>query len=291
MSAVDLVVIVGVVVTVAAAVRSTWSPCGLSMLASITPLAERGRGHLFRSTAAWFVIGATAGGATLGGAMAVGALAVRAIGPDPWIVATVVLVAATVCSVSDSGLTGRQLPIHRRQVNERWLDGYRPWVYGAGFGWQIGSGLATYIVTAGVYLMIVLGALSGLPWVALALGTLFGLVRGSAVLLGRGVTSPAALRDIHRRLARLAPVSAVVTAAVEAATALVAATWLVAGAAGGGWASTFRRPGPLSLLTVVLVGAAASMSVARPGRRRTDGDPSPTSAAACPAPRPEARRG
>ena len=29
------------VVTIGAAVRSTWSPCGLSMLASITPLSER----------------------------------------------------------------------------------------------------------------------------------------------------------------------------------------------------------------------------------------------------------
>ena len=42
-------------VAVVAGARSTWSPCGLSMLASITPLAEQGRGHRYRSTAAWFV--------------------------------------------------------------------------------------------------------------------------------------------------------------------------------------------------------------------------------------------
>ena len=54
------------VVTIGAAARSTWSPCGLSMLASITPLSERGRGHRYRSTAGWFVAGATVGGATLG---------------------------------------------------------------------------------------------------------------------------------------------------------------------------------------------------------------------------------
>ena len=43
------------VVAAVAAIRSTWSPCGLSMLATITPVGERGRGNRYRSTAAWFV--------------------------------------------------------------------------------------------------------------------------------------------------------------------------------------------------------------------------------------------
>ena len=38
-------------------------------------------------------------------------------------------------------LGGFILPVHHRQVNERWLDQFRPWVYGAGFGWQIGDGV------------------------------------------------------------------------------------------------------------------------------------------------------
>ena len=101
---------------------------------------------------------------------------------------------------------GVRLPTHRRQVNERWLDRYRPWVYGAGFGWQIGCGLATYITTAAVYLMIVLGALTGTPMVALAVGTGFGVIRGLAVLLTRHVTGPAELRSFHRRFAELGPV-------------------------------------------------------------------------------------
>ena len=33
---------------------------------------------------------------------------------------------------------GFRLPSHTRQVNEAWLDEYRGWVYGGGFGWQIG---------------------------------------------------------------------------------------------------------------------------------------------------------
>jgi hypothetical protein len=67
-------------VAAAAAVRSTWSPCGLSMLSTITPVSERSKGHSYRSTAAWFVAGATAGGCTLGGVMALMALAVRGVG-------------------------------------------------------------------------------------------------------------------------------------------------------------------------------------------------------------------
>src|SRR5262245_28638289 len=53
-----LIPVLGVVVAVAAAVRSTWSPCGLSMLSSITPFGERSRGHRYSVTAAWFVVGA-----------------------------------------------------------------------------------------------------------------------------------------------------------------------------------------------------------------------------------------
>ena len=67
--------LVGAAVTVAlvAAARSTWSPCGLSMLSTITPLGESARGHRWGATASWFVVGAVAGGATLG--LAIGALA------------------------------------------------------------------------------------------------------------------------------------------------------------------------------------------------------------------------
>ena len=147
-------------VVVAAAVRSTWSPCGLSMLSTITPLGERGRGHSYRSTATWFVVGATGGGATLGLLMSGLALAVSALHPSGTVTGTLALIAALVAAGSDSGIAGVRLPFHGRQVNERWLDRYRPWVYGAGFGWQIGCGLATYITSAAVYLMIVLGALT-----------------------------------------------------------------------------------------------------------------------------------
>ncbi len=232
-------------VTTAAAVRSTWSPCGISMLATVTPLAESGRGHRYRSTARWFVAGAVAGGATLGLALAMAALAVRAAGPSPAVVAALACAGCAFAAASDRRLGGFTLPVHHRQVNERWLDQFRSWVYGAGFGWQIGSGFATYIKTAAVYLMVVLAALTASPWVALALGLLFGLVRGLAVLLGRRITSPAALAAFHRRFTALDPVALWVVVAVETASALAL------GLALSPWVA-------LAVLVAVLVAALAA---------------------------------
>lgn len=186
-------------IAVIAAVRSTWSPCGVSMLATITPLAERGRGHRYRTTATWFVVGSVLGGASLGIVMALFASAVGALGASPSELASVAVLAGVVTVAADARIGGFRLPVHHRQVNERWLDQFRPWVYGAGFGWQIGTGLATYIKTSAVYLTIVLAALTGSPEVALLVGVLFGLVRGLAVFLGRRITTTEALADFHRR--------------------------------------------------------------------------------------------
>ena len=183
-------------IAIAAAARSTWSPCGLSMLSSITPLAEQGRGHRYRTTALWFVVGSVLGGACLGLLMAALAAGIGAVGASSMLLTSVAAVACLVTIAADAGVGGLHLPIHRRQVNERWLDQFRPWVYGAGFGWQIGTGLATYIKTCAVYLMIVLAVLTGSPTTALLVGVVFGLVRGLAVFLGRHITS----RGLARRV-------------------------------------------------------------------------------------------
>jgi hypothetical protein len=225
-----LLIVAAVVVAVAAAARSTWSPCGVSMLATVTPLAERGRGHRYRSTATWFIAGGAVGGATLGVVMAGLALGVRATSPSTTALAIVAGVVAVVAAASDTRFGGFHLPFHSRQVNERWLDQFRPWVYGAGFGWQIGTGLVTYIKTAALYLMIALAALTASPAIALAIGVLFGLVRGLAVLLGRGITTPAALAAFHRHFTAAGPVVLAVVVVTEllvaVAFAAVVSLWL-----------------------------------------------------------------
>ncbi|HVC69083.1 MAG TPA: hypothetical protein VNC61_02345 [Acidimicrobiales bacterium] len=222
-----LLAIVTFVVAAAAAVRSTWSPCGRSMLSTITPIGERGRRSHYATTAAFFVLGGVLGGAALGLVAAGLAAGVAALGLPIPVTAAAAVVASLAAAASDARPVRFAVPIHRRQVNERWLDTFRPWFYGLGFGCQIGSGFATYITTTAVYLVVVLAVLTGSPAVALAAGVLFGLLRGSSVLLARRVTDPEALRALHLRLHRLDPSAArgVVRVEVAAALTVLAAAW------------------------------------------------------------------
>ena len=244
-----------VLAAVGAALRSTWSPCALSMLSTITPLTERGRGHRYPATAAWFVVGGIAGGMTVGAAGAGLAAVARAVhlgGRSGLAAATVLAGLAALC---DAGVFRARPPFLRRQVNEDWLTRYRPWVYGTGFGWQIGTGLTTYIMTTGVILTLALAVLTASPLAAFAVGTLFGLVRGAAVLLSSNLTGPSALLAFHRRLDALASLSRTATVLLLAGLA-VAGGALRWGVAGG-------------VLVAAAVAVPIGLTTARRGVRRT----------------------
>jgi len=208
------------VVAVAAAARGIWSPCGLSMISAINPISERSRGNRYWLTATWFIAGAVVGGATLGGLAAVGALLWSPLVGFGTLTAGVAVLCCLTALVSDGSMFSFRLPGHPRQVNEQWLGRYRRWVYAAGFGWQIGTGFATYNMTAAVYLTVALAVFTGSPMLALLVGLVFGLVRGSAVLLSSRVRRPAELRMLHERLDRLAPWSLVVAMFSEAFAAV-----------------------------------------------------------------------
>jgi hypothetical protein len=211
-------------VAAVAAVRGLWSPCGMSMLSSINPVAERARGNRFWLTACWYVAGAMLGGLALGAACAVGALAVRVLGmphAGTWAVAAVF---ALVGVVSDTGVLGRSLPVHPRQVDERWLTRYRRWIYAAGFGVQIGAGFTTYIMSAAVYLTAGLAVLTGSPRAALLIGLVFGAVRGLTIAASAFTRTPEALRALHRRLAAAERASLALAIAAQAGAAVAAAT-------------------------------------------------------------------
>ena len=245
-----LLVVLASVVAVAAAIRSTWSPCGLSMLSTITPLGETGRRNRWASTAAWFIAGAALGGATLGAGAALLAVGIAALDLSGESAVGIGAALAAITIASDLKVGGFRLPSHTRQVNESWLDQFRSWVYGGGFGWQIGVGLATYVTTSAVYLMLALAALTGSPLAAFAIVTGFGLVRGLAVLLGRGLTSPDRLMALHRRMAELLPTAQRSIVLLQAAvlTVAAAAAWgpvpsIVLGV-GVGAATVLRRPRP-----------------------------------------------
>ena len=111
-------------------------------------------------------------------------------------------------------LTGR-IPGPRRQVNEDWLHRYRGWVYGAGFGFQLGTGVMTIVTTAAVYLALALTALAHDLAAGLVVGSVYGIARSLPLLLARHVDRPERLAPLHARLGRLArPVRLTTTAGV-----------------------------------------------------------------------------
>src|SRR5437899_2190165 len=124
------------------------------MLASITPLGERGRNRKWSITVAFYLIGSLLGGAALGGLFGIAGQSVRVLlEPSRSLMLFSVMLLGAVALVFDSGLTPLSLPTIRRQVNEDWLTRYRAWVYGFSFGAQLGFGLVTVVTTAAVYLV------------------------------------------------------------------------------------------------------------------------------------------
>ncbi len=73
------------------------------------------------------------------------------------------------------------VPSWRRQVDVAWLTRYRGWVYGAGFGAQLGFGLVTIITSTTTYAAVLLAALTGHLGAGLGVGATFGVVRALPV--------------------------------------------------------------------------------------------------------------
>ena len=128
------------------------------MLTSITPLGERGRGNRWVTTSAWLIFGHVVGGFALGLLLAgVGALFAFA-GVEFGRATSIAVVSVVVLASALFDLGGGRMP-GRRQVDERWLTKYRGWVYGLGFGGQLGFGFVTVVNTAVFVAVCVAGVL------------------------------------------------------------------------------------------------------------------------------------
>ncbi|GAC1590810.1 MAG: hypothetical protein NVS3B21_08730 [Acidimicrobiales bacterium] len=176
------------------------------MLASISPFGERARGNRWALTAAAFAVGSVGTSTALGTAL--GALGGVAGHSRPALL--IVAAAAAVAGLFD--LSRVSVPTVRRQVDEDWLHRYRGWVYGAGFGAQLGLGVVTVVTTATVYAWMVAVVLSGSVLLGVAGGVGFGLARTVPVLAVRQVSDPGELRDRLRRLTSLRDCAHVATA-------------------------------------------------------------------------------
>lgn len=169
------------------------------MLASITPLGERGRHSRYAITVVAFLLAGLFAGAALGALLGgLGALTFAGIDPRPRLVA---LAAALLVALA-LDLGPGAVPGPRRQVDERWLDRYRGWVYGAGFGAQLGVGVSTVVTSAATYVALLAAVLGASPGAgAVILGT-YGALRGLTPLLAAGVRTPEQLLSLHARYAR-----------------------------------------------------------------------------------------
>ena len=178
------------------------------MLSSITPFGERGRNSNYIVTVTSYVVGSVVGGLFIGVVFGGLGQAITLLGrPSAEVIAGAAMAIALVGVSLDLKLGGLSVPTYHRQVNEDWLTKYRGWVYGAGFGLQLGFGFSTVVPTAGIYATFLLAVVSGSVWVGALLGVTFGLVRSVMILTMATVDSADALRRAHRRLessARLA---------------------------------------------------------------------------------------
>ena len=192
------------------------------MLSSITPLGERGRGNRWALTATAYVAASVAGGSLLGAVLGSVGVGVRHLAHPSSVVLWSSL--AAVCLLAAIGELRPRLrfPTTRRQVNEDWLDGYRGWVYGVGFGFQLGMGVVTIVTSVAVFAMAAIAVLSGSIAGGIIIGATFGLIRALPITAFAGVHDQSSLHRRHRRLQAWAPRARVVAACLLGAVAVVA---------------------------------------------------------------------
>jgi hypothetical protein len=169
------------------------------MLASITPLGERGRHGHWGVTVSAFLIGSGVTGVLIGAlAGGAGALLIPAsVGAQPRLAALALSVLVAL-GLDASG----PVPGPGRQVNERWLEEYRGWVYGLGYGAQLGAGVLTVVTSAATYVALLAALISGGAGRGAAVVGLYGVLRGLTPLAAARVRSPGQLVALHRALGR-----------------------------------------------------------------------------------------
>ena len=197
------------------------------MLGSITWLGESGRNARWWVTVTWFGVGAVGAGSLVGWLMGwLGATPSGAAGPREAAGALALLAVAGIAA--DLRLGGLRLPTVRRQVDDRWLNRYRGWVYGVGFGFQLGLGVVTVVTTSAVYLAFAAAVLSGSPAAGAMIGAVFGAVRWLSVLPGGRVRRSADLVRMDGHLRRWEPAGRRVTLGGQIAAAVLLAMVVVA---------------------------------------------------------------
>jgi hypothetical protein len=170
------------------------------MLASISPFGERARGQRWGTTVSAYLVASTVGGALVGGLLGVaGAGATRLVGDAPAFRLVALAALGLLGLALDAGVGGSRLPGPARQVDETWLGAYRGWVYGGGFGFQLGAAFTTIVSASITYLAFACAFLAATFAGGVVVGATFGLARALPLLLNGRVHDPTGLRSLLRR--------------------------------------------------------------------------------------------
>jgi hypothetical protein len=191
------------------------------MLGSISPVGETSRGQRWWLTAGAYSAASAIAGAATGAVLgAVGQMLARLV-PVAALVRLLALGAALVAAAVADAVAHGRLPTWHRQVDERWLATYRGWVYGAGFGAQLGVGVVTIVASAATYAMLVAALLSASWRGGLLVGTAYGASRSVPLLLMVTVRSTDRLYAVTRRVAESEPWVHRLTVAAQGTLAVV----------------------------------------------------------------------
>jgi hypothetical protein len=220
-----------IVLAFVAGVAGTWSPCGFSIIETISGPQRR-----VRTSCVTFTFGALAGGAATFALLAlIGAIALP-LGRTP--AALVVAGAAVAGAVAEAlGLPIR--PQIRRQLPEHWRRTLPLPVAALLYGVLLGSGFATFVYTLALWSIAAMMFVLGSAKLGVLVGLAFGLGRALPVAViapiahlpsGRGVLDVMAQRPVAWRvIRRVAAVGLLAVAAASTAGSASAATTLGAG--------------------------------------------------------------
>ncbi|HEX6302002.1 MAG TPA: hypothetical protein VF148_16215 [Acidimicrobiia bacterium] len=172
------------------------------MLSSIHPLGERARHNRWALTVTAFTVGAVVSGSVVG--LTLGAVGSAMLPPGSSGLLIVTAAAALIAGALD--MAGVKAPGPSRQVNETWIGTFRGWVYGGGFGLELGLGTVTYVVTWGVYATYFAALATASPTLGAVVGATFGLGRSLILWVAGYVDRPSRLTAFNRRLASAGPV-------------------------------------------------------------------------------------
>ncbi|MGI9017391.1 MAG: hypothetical protein ACR2HR_09880 [Euzebya sp.] len=192
------------------------------MLSSISPVGEYARDQRWSSTVTAYLLGSLLGGVMMGAVA--GGSGMLLLGT--YSATTRLLALAVATSIGLLADRWGRVPTLHRQVDQRWLSTYRGWVYGAGFGLQLGVGVVTIVPSSIVWVLWVGAVLTADIRVGIAVGAVFGVGRALPLVAGGRIATVGQLRGWMQRMDRSRSAAARTTSVAQGVVGVIGvAVW------------------------------------------------------------------